>query len=785
MNVRLIFIICFSILSNRVYSLELNDAFIKTTTSDDNLKNLSDNINNYGKPKLGTGYYNVNINKTKIGETLVSFIRSDINNNIIIDFNSSFVDELASKGIFFDEDKFNFSKKTGEFGDVKNISYKLEAWSNTLYINIPDKYLTPRSLNRYNLNKTKGSDSGAFLGYDLNIKTDINDLDSNVSYGNFRLGINLGGFALRSNLSSQLNENGVELNDIVLYKSLLDIKSTLSAGKLMTNSEYRDSSVGYYGFSLSTDMKMYDNNDSGYNHIIRGDVSEPSIINVYLNDKLIYTKQVGMGQYYIQDIPSIGNGELVIEEVGDSGKKHIRKEYVSSLSSLYNTGISTYDISLGKTDGSNEFLFLALSYKKGFDSFTISGSQIISEDYWSAYVKSIFPLGYLGALEVDTAYSNTEINNSWEPGARIGALYSNSIFNIIDLQLSGYRFSTENYKEFKDVVDSNYSEDDYFDSFKKIKSQYITRLGVNSSFGTWYLSFMKNDFWNSDDTEKDLSLSYSNYFDFINFSVNLSRNEMYNYKDDRINIVLSMPLGYGEGYLSSSYNKSYDTESFGLRYNDRINDSISYDLASNVINDELSYNAGVSVDNNNAKIRANISSNSEYTNLSIGASGTILYLDHDIDFTDNKGDNFIKVKTNSDSASIRNNKPNSNKNIIISNLVPFRYNMLKFNEKSLTKNEYLDLEEINLYPDNHSLYSIDAKINKVVFKKITFINNKKTYKIGTKVKLNGREYLLDDLGSTLVMLDEKSKEISYEVNECSGTYQGSNKIKEVINVTCS
>ncbi|HIF9349805.1 TPA: fimbria/pilus outer membrane usher protein [Photobacterium damselae] len=767
------------IISNKVFCFEFNEDFIKLNSNTREKSELSKNLYDYGKPKIGTeGYYQTYINKKYVGEIPVKFIEGALNTTII-DFNEMFLKSLENYGVNLDRNAIiNDTKKNNKFGDRKNVFYKLEFWNNSLYINIPDKYINIDDNNIFDLKRVTEGQSGGFVSYDFNTRVDLDKLHNNSSYGNFNIGINYKDIAFRGRLSNQFNTGDISIDDFYITKSFIDTRSNLSIGKLNTDSEYRSGSIEFFGVKISTDLRMYSYDESSYHHRIIGDVSEPSIINIYFHNKLIYTKQVGAGEYIIKELPSLGNGELIIEEIGDSGKLITRKEYISSLSSLFNSGISSYEISTGKTSGEHNIPFVNLNYKKGFDTYTLSGSQVLSNDYLSTYLKSTFSLGGYGAIEIDGSYSNSKIKSKWKDGGRLGILYSNSIYDVFDFQLSGYHFSTENYFDFQDFI--SYSDDS---NINKLKEQYISRLGINSTLGDLYISYLENIYWGNDIHQTDLSLSYSNNISIFDYSINFIRTKNNYSNNNGFNINISVPIGMNHN-VNSYFNSSDGIDSYGVNYSSDFNDNLSYSLSTNKVGKQYSTSINANYNNTNTRFRANLSRDSKRTNLTVGASGTMLYLDNEIDFTEQRGNSFVKIKTVSDNIRVNGVKTNDNGNLIMSNLIPFRENKFRVDPNSLDKNEIMKKPEIIIFPDSNSLNSVDADVKKVKFKKVTFSKNGKLYPIGTKVIIDSNKYLLDNNSSTLALIDENISNIEYSIKNCNGIIEISDNNKEVVDVSC-
>lgn len=95
----------------------------------------------------------------------------------------------------------------------------------------------------------------------------------------------------------------------------------------------------------------------------------------------------------------------------------------------------------------------------------------------------------------------------------------------------------------------------------------------------------------------------------------------------------------------------------------------------------------------------------------------MLYLDNEIDFTEQRGNSFLKIKTVSDNIRVNGVKTNDNGNLIMSNLIPFRENKFRVDPNSLDKNEIMKKPEIIIFPDSNSLNSVDADVKKLNLKK--------------------------------------------------------------------
>ncbi|BBC42199.1 outer membrane usher protein YehB [Photobacterium damselae subsp. piscicida] len=200
-----------------------------------------------------------------------------------------------------------------------------------------------------------------------------------------------------------------------------------------------------------------------YTPVVRGIAESNSTVNIYQGDYLIYTKDVPVGNFAITDLPYLSNNQLIVEIIGENGQVKRFNYTVTQIPMLLTEDTNRYEISVGKyrsVDNKNLNTFVYGEYGHGFEELTLMGAITASSLYYAMSMGSAMTLGDFGAVSTDYTYSNTEFeHNEFYSGHSFRLLYAKELSESTNLQLAGYRFSSENFRTFSEAVRDCYDRE--------------------------------------------------------------------------------------------------------------------------------------------------------------------------------------------------------------------------------------------------------------------------------------------------------------------------------------
>ncbi|EEJ6729704.1 outer membrane usher protein PefC, partial [Salmonella enterica] len=284
---------------------------------------------------------------------------------------------------------------------------------------------------------------------------------STSAYANADLMVNLGRWVLASNMSASRYADGsgeFTARDITLSTAISQVQGDLLLGKSQTRSALF-SDFGFYGAALRSNSNMLPWEARGYAPLITGVANSTSRVTISQNGYTVYSKVVPPGPYQLDDVRSVGNGDLVVTVEDASGHKTTTVYPVTTLPTLLRPGEIEYNVAAGRKssnyqlkkpfrDGeSGTFWMGSVGY--GFDSTTLNAASILHGKYQAGGVSVTQALGGFGAVSAGMNLSQAKYDNGDNKrGHSVSAKYAKSFSDSSDLQLLAYRYQSKGYVEF-------------------------------------------------------------------------------------------------------------------------------------------------------------------------------------------------------------------------------------------------------------------------------------------------------------------------------------------------
>ncbi len=454
-------------------------------------------------------------------------------------------------------------------------------------ITVPQIGVNMRPRNSVDPKRWDNGIAAFMLNYSYSGSTTQRD-DSGQSKSNFvnlRSGANLGAWRLRnySTYSNQQSEgsHGGDDTNTSKFESIntyvqRDVRflqgGQLTLGEYSTPADVFDS-IQFTGAQLASDDQMLPDSMSQFAPTVRGIAKSNAQVTIKQNGYVIYQSNVSPGPFAITDLYPSGNGGdmevTVTESDGSTTKFNIA---TSSVPILQREGRFKYNLALGKYRSGNDDTetpnFIQVSNIYGLTArTTVYGGVQYAENYRAANVGVGFDLGSVGAVSFDATQATSEFDDALgtKKGQSYRAMYAKN-FEATDtnLQIAGYRYSTEGYYAFSDVQDYQKDTDNDFDNYNRSHNQRSKmQLSVNQSIGDYgsiYVSGSQQDYWGGDGKEKLLQLGYNTsiYGISYGFNYNYSKNPGMTEADQVFAFNMSVPLDkfMGPSGTWATYNMS-------------------------------------------------------------------------------------------------------------------------------------------------------------------------------------------------------------------------------------
>lgn len=356
-------------------------------------------------------------------------------------------------------------------------------------------------------------------------------------YVNLRPGLNLGPWRVRNYTTWYQDGSGNNQWDTIysyVQRAIIPLKSVILAGDGVAPSDVFDS-VPFRGLQLTSDEDMLPESVRGYAPMVRGIARTNAEVVIRQNSYVIYRTSVAPGAFEITDLyPTGSSGDLnVTVQESDGSEQHFTVPF-ASLPVLQREGRAKYNLTAGEyrtydSDIETNPVYQAtLIYGLPWQ-LTLYGGMAYSPSRYRAGALGLgINLGDMGALSGDITLAQATIKTADENKGKAARLrYSKSILTTdTTLALAAYRYLDDGYYTLQETLDSWTQEEDAFlPDRRKNRFEATLSQGLWESAGAMTLSVVTEDYWNSSQDSRSLSISYNNNWRGINYSLSYSDNE--------------------------------------------------------------------------------------------------------------------------------------------------------------------------------------------------------------------------------------------------------------------
>ncbi|WP_081893137.1 MULTISPECIES: fimbria/pilus outer membrane usher protein [unclassified Serratia (in: enterobacteria)] len=424
---------------------------------------------------------------------------------------------------------------------IPQASAELRFSTQQLLLSIPQAALSQQAQGYVPESQWDNGIPSLLLNYSLsganNVARDNNSSDSNSQFANLRPGINLGPWRLRNYTTwNRDSQSESQWNTVYTYaaRSIVSLRSQLLLGDSTSPSDVFDS-VPFRGAQMASDDDMVPDSLKGYAPAVRGIARTNAQVTIRQNGYVIYQTFVAPGAFEITDMfPTGGSGDLQVTIRESDGSVQQLVVPYASLPVLQREGrlkyamtsgqYRSYDSSVEKTSFGQATAIYGLPY--GLTAY--GGGQFANEKYHSLAVGMGKNLGDLGALSADVIQAwSTMKDRPQENGQSWRIRYSkNFVQTGTNFAIAGYRYSTDGYFSLQEVLDT------YRDQVsqplverRRNRSEVTMNQNLWEGAGTLSLSWISENYWNSDRTMRSIGVGYSNSWQGVSYALNYNYNE--------------------------------------------------------------------------------------------------------------------------------------------------------------------------------------------------------------------------------------------------------------------
>lgn len=399
--------------------------------------------------------------------------------------------------------------------------------------------------------------------------------NSNSQFANLRPGINVGPWRLRNYTTWNRDSHGQDKwNTIYTYlaRDITSLKSQLVLGDSSSPSDVFDS-VPFRGAQLASDDDMIPDSLKGYAPVVRGIARTNAQVTIRQNGYVIYQSFVAPGAFEINDMyPTGGSGDLLVTIKEADGSEQQLVVPFASLPVLQREGrlkyavtggqYRSYDSSINSTTFGQGSAIYGLPH-----GFTAYGGSQFANPYRSLALGVGKNLGDFGAFSADVTQAWSTMQDRTEQDGQSWRLrYSKNIVQTgTNFAIAGYRYSTDGYYSLQEVLDTYRDQNSQtLVERRRNRSEVTMSQNLWEGAGSLSLSWVSEDYWNSDRTLRSIGAGYNNSWNGISYGLNYSYNEnstvnggasgrVYD-RDQVLAFNVSVPLSRWLGNTYASYN---------------------------------------------------------------------------------------------------------------------------------------------------------------------------------------------------------------------------------------
>ncbi|MFJ3372796.1 fimbria/pilus outer membrane usher protein [Pseudomonas sp. NPDC086251] len=457
---------------------------------------------------------------------------------------------------------------------IPGASSRYDVSEQRLDIEIPQIFLAERPIDYIDPSLWDNGITAGRLNYALNVfSNESQGQQTTDGFLQLDAGFNYEGWRFRqlSSLSRNDDTQTYQRQRTYAETDVPSLASTLRLGETYTDGQVFDS-YNFRGAMMATDERMRPASQRGYAPVVRGTANSNAKVTITQGGMTLYQRSVAPGPFEIRDLAPAGYGsdlEVTITEA--DGQSRTYTVPYSASAQLLRPGQFNYFTAIGQAEGPglDNYTPKVAQFTTTYglnNALTPYGGILASEDYHSIALGSALNTP-IGAFSADFTYAKNLLDDvAANEGSSVRVLYSKLLdATQTNITLSSYRYSTEGYWSFSDMVQSENNRRDggsvrdnsVFSVNDKQKSRFSVNLtqSLGEGWGSLYLNGETRDYWNRSGTDSLYQMTYNNSFKNINYSVEVDRTINQNgFNTTQYILSFTMPL-----FPSDSGNRQYLT----------------------------------------------------------------------------------------------------------------------------------------------------------------------------------------------------------------------------------
>ncbi|HCR9768762.1 TPA: fimbrial biogenesis usher protein [Citrobacter koseri] len=487
---------------------------------------------------------------------------------------------------------------------VKDATTRFDVSQQRLYLSVPQAFMGNRARGYIPPELWDDGINAGLLNYNFtgnNVHNDASD-SSNYAYLNLQSGLNLGAWRLRDNTiwsyssggSASSNENKWQHVNSWLERDITPLRARLTLGDSYTNGDIFDG-INFRGAQLASDDNMLPDSQKGFAPVIHGIARGTAQVSIKQNGYEIYQSTVPPGPFTINDLYAAGNGgdlQVTIKEA--DGTSQVFSVPWSTVPMLQREGHTRYAVTAGEYRSGNDQQekpkFFQSTLLHGLPAgWTLYGGTQLADNYRSFNLGVGKNMGEFGAVSLDATQANATLpDDSSHQGQSIRFLYNKSLYETgTNVQLVGYRYSTQGYYSFADTTYRRMSGYDVEtqDGVIQVKPKFTdyynlaynkrgkVQMSVTQQLGrtaTLYVNGSRQTYWSTNKADEQLQLGLNAAVDDINWtlSYSLTKNAWQQGRDQMLAFNVNIPFSHWLRsdsksvwrHASASYSMSHDLD---------------------------------------------------------------------------------------------------------------------------------------------------------------------------------------------------------------------------------
>ncbi len=485
---------------------------------------------------------------------------------------------------------------------ITDATTRFDVGQQRLYLTVPQAFMGNRARGYIPPEMWDDGINAGLLNYNFTGNNVHNDTGGSSSYAylNLQSGLNLGAWRLRDNTtwsyssggSSSSNENKWQHVNTWLERDITPLRSRLTLGDSYTNGDIFDG-INFRGAQLASDDNMLPDSQKGFAPVIHGIARGTAQVSIKQNGYEIYQSTVPPGPFTINDLYAAGNGgDLQVTIKENDGTSQVFSVPWSTVPVLQREGHTRYALTAGEyrsgNDQQEEPKFFQSTLLHGLPAgWTLYGGTQLADRYRAFNLGVGKNMGDFGAVSLDVTQANATLaDDSDHQGQSIRFLYNKSLSDVgTNIQLVGYRYSTQGYYSFADTTYRRMSgynvqtEDGVIQVKPKFTDYYNlaynkrgkVQLSVTQQLGrtaTLYLSGSHQTYWSTGKADQQLQAGLNAAVDDINWtlSYSLTKNAWQQGRDQMLAVNVNIPFSHWLRsdsksvwrHASASYSMSHD-----------------------------------------------------------------------------------------------------------------------------------------------------------------------------------------------------------------------------------